>query len=110
MLQRSREPFTDYWVLPGGFVEHTETPQEAITRETKEETGLDIEIEKIVGIYRYEEPRGVMINFVFQGKFEGEVILSEEHGKWQFFPPTDLPEHIAYKHREAINDWRNNAR
>ncbi|MEA3450492.1 MAG: NUDIX domain-containing protein, partial [Bacteroidota bacterium] len=31
-------------ILPGGHIEHNETPDEAIIREVKEETGLDVEI------------------------------------------------------------------
>ncbi len=34
----------DVWLYPGGHVEDTETPDEALVREVKEETGLDIEI------------------------------------------------------------------
>lgn len=42
MLQGANEPSKDYWCLPGGYVNYGETPQEAVKRETKEETGADV--------------------------------------------------------------------
>ena len=41
----------DLWNLPGGRVEIGELPTESVIRETKEETGLDVAIEKLIGVY-----------------------------------------------------------
>ncbi len=106
MLQRTNEPFKDYWCLPGGFMRYEETPQESIKREVKEETGLDIEIEGLVGVYRIDnDPRGVHIDIIYHGKANGDIALSEEDKKYNYFDSDDLPEFVAYKHREAILDW-----
>jgi 8-oxo-dGTP diphosphatase len=40
MLRRNKEPFTGYWVAPGGKVEHGEAPWQTAIREMREETGL----------------------------------------------------------------------
>ncbi len=106
MLQRLNEPFKDYWVLPGGFIKSMETAEEAVVRELKEETGLNVEIEKNIGTYLIDDdPRGVHLDFIFAGKTEGEVILSNEDKGWEYFTKDNLPEKIAYKHRKAILDW-----
>jgi ADP-ribose pyrophosphatase YjhB (NUDIX family) len=106
MLQRAEEPLKDYWCLPGGFVGYEETPEEAIIKEVKEEIGVDFLIEDLVGVYRIDnDPRGVHIDIIYEGKVSGEVVLSDVHRNHGFFPVDELPEKVAYKHREAINDW-----
>ena len=107
MLQRANEPFKDYWVLPGGFVKSKETAEVAIKREAKEEIGADVNIETIISTYLIDDdPRGFHLDIIFSGTLKGEIALSKEDKKWQYFSPDNLPEHIAYKHRSAINDWR----
>lgn len=106
MLQRAKEPFKNYWVLPGGFINYKETAEEAIKREVKEETGLTIAISGIVGVYRIDnDPRGMHIDIIFYATTGGNPRLSMEDKKWNFFSQEALPQHIAYKHRDAVNDW-----
>lgn len=49
VLQRRRD--NEMWVLPGGVMELGESVAECAIRETREETGLDVEVTGIVGIY-----------------------------------------------------------
>lgn len=42
LVKRGNEPFKDYWTLPGGHIDFGETAKEAVVREVKEETGLDL--------------------------------------------------------------------
>ncbi len=44
LVERAGEPLKGYWSLPGGLLETGEKLEDAIKREVKEETGLDIEI------------------------------------------------------------------
>ena len=59
------------WELPGGGAEHGESPDETAIREVLEETGLDVEIERLTGAY-YEIGRapghdhGPILHFVFR--------------------------------------------
>ena len=56
LLARHRRPDGDYWVLPGGSVEAGESPAEAAVREVREETGLEILVERLLFV---EEPHVV---------------------------------------------------
>lgn len=106
MLQRANEPLRNYWVLPGGFIRIDETPQEAIIRETKEEIGIVPQLKRIIGVYRIDnDPRGIHLDIIYEGSFTGNITLSRESGSYNFFDPKNLPDEIAYKHREVINDW-----
>jgi 8-oxo-dGTP diphosphatase len=40
LVTRGRDPFKGYLALPGGYIEYNESPEEAVLRELKEETGL----------------------------------------------------------------------
>ena len=46
-----RRSDNDLWALPGGAMEIGESISESVVREVKEETGLDVVIERLVGIY-----------------------------------------------------------
>ncbi|MBI2074517.1 MAG: NUDIX hydrolase [Candidatus Levybacteria bacterium] len=107
MLQKASDPFKEYWVLPGGFIKHEETAELAIKREAKEEIGSDVIVEGLIGVYRIDnDPRGIHIDIIYHGKLNGEIKLGKEDKSWHYFFINELPEHIAYKHREAINDWQ----
>jgi len=106
LLQRANEPFKNYWCLPGGYMDYEETPEEAIRRETKEETGFDLSIGSLVGVYRIDnDPRGVNIDIIYEAELKGKILLSEEHQNYNLFAIDELPAKIAYKHRNAIEDW-----
>ena len=49
LIKRKNPPLG--YALPGGFVDYGEKVEEALIREMKEETNLDVEIEKILGVY-----------------------------------------------------------
>ena len=67
LVRRGSEPFEGQWALPGGFVEVGETVQEAAVREAAEETGLAVEISRLVGVYSGpdRDPRGHNVSVAF---------------------------------------------
>ena len=50
LTKRLGPPLKGWWDLPGGFIDRGEDPRQALLREIKEETGLDITIKKLFGI------------------------------------------------------------
>ena len=51
LIKRKYEPGIGKWALPGGIVEYGETVEETAVREVKEETGVDIKLERLLGVY-----------------------------------------------------------
>jgi ADP-ribose pyrophosphatase YjhB (NUDIX family) len=61
-VRRNYEPSKGTWTLPGGFAEHTETLDEAVKRELREETGIEVEVLGVVGVRtRYTEKHGAVL-------------------------------------------------
>jgi 8-oxo-dGTP diphosphatase len=54
LIQRDIEPGYGKWTFPGGFVERGEKAEDAARREVLEESGLEIEVGDIIGLYTYE--------------------------------------------------------
>jgi 8-oxo-dGTP diphosphatase len=67
LIKRKYPPFKDYYALPGGFIEKGENPKQAIRREVKEETNLNINIVKKIGVFDEEgrDPRGRIISTAY---------------------------------------------
>lgn len=86
------------WNLPGGGVESGELPTEAAVRETREETGMDIEIERLVGVYG--KPYQDDIVFVFTP--------TDEADECRYFALRDFPANTIPKHVERIQDAADN--
>jgi 8-oxo-dGTP diphosphatase len=106
LIKRSIPPFKNHWTLPGGHVMYGETVEQAVLREIKEETGLSIKIEKLVGIYSdpKRDPRGHLITIAYLLKpIKGRIKPDKrEANDIRFFKK--LPEKIGFDHRKIIRD------
>lgn len=61
-VQRNYEPSKGTWTLPGGFAEHTETLDKAVKRELREETGLEVSVQGVIGVRtRYTDRHGAVL-------------------------------------------------
>ncbi len=58
LIKRGHEPETGRWSLPGGRVEPGETDQQAVVREVREETGLEVSCGALVGAVQRPRPGG----------------------------------------------------
>jgi len=93
----------DVWNLPGGGVEHGESPWEAAVRETREEVGLVVEIERLAGVYSKREQSEIVFSFVCR-VVGGERASSPEADEHRFFPVPALPPNTSPKQVQRIHD------
>ncbi len=106
LIKRKKDPFKGMWAIPGGFVEWGETVEEAAIREAKEETGLDVEIEKLLGVYSEfgRDPRGHIISVCFLCKeIGGDLGTATDSEEARWFKLSELPE-LAFDHEKILGD------
>ena len=104
LVKRKKPPYEGYWALPGGFVEYGETVEDAVIREVKEETGLDVEIKGLIGVYSRpdRDPRGHVVSIAYlTSEVGGRLRGSEETEIGEF---DVIPNKLAFDHREILSD------
>lgn len=79
--------------LPGGHVEYGESPEEAVVREAREETGLDVEITAFLGWHFERNPGypGPMVSFMFATRAVGGRLVGSEEGRVRVYSLSDFP-------------------
>lgn len=102
-----RKNYPHGWALPGGFVDIGESLEDAAVREAKEETSLDVIL--LEQFYAYSkpdrDPRFHTVSVVFIGDGKGELKGRDDARRAQVFTADNLPEQIAFDHREILNDY-----
>ncbi|MDP4000848.1 MAG: NUDIX domain-containing protein [bacterium] len=85
--RRKNDPHNpDQWDLPGGRLELAEDPRQGLTRETKEETNLDIEVGLPLDVQHFTRQDGQVITLLFFlcKKKSEDIQLSEEHQEYKW--------------------------
>src|SRR6266487_1626525 len=93
----------DWWNLPGGGMEVGETVDEAMIREVREETGLEVKVERLVGVYSKPQKQEVVLTFRC-AVIGGTLCETEESRECRYFLPSALPANTLPKHRQRIED------
>ncbi len=105
LIRRGSEPFEGRWALPGGFVEVGETVEEAAAREAAEETGLTVEVARLVGVYSDpdRDPRGHNVSVAFLVRvLSGDLIAATDASEVSALDPQEVE--LAFDHGRIIAD------
>ena len=105
LVRRDHEPRLGEWSFPSGYVDAGEVLEEAAVRETKEETGLDVRIQRLLGAYSSAGERVIFIAYAARVT-GGRIEVGAECQDVRLFPPDSLPP-LAFSHDAAIlRAWR----
>ena len=105
LIKRAAEPFKGEWALPGGRIEEDETAEQCLRREMKEETGLEILPESLVGVYSdpKRDPRGIVAAVYLVKRVGGEPKGGDDAAEAKWFETENLPP-LCADHSKIVKD------
>jgi 8-oxo-dGTP diphosphatase len=117
LIKRKNEPSKGCWAIPGGHVDEEEDLEDAVRREVKEETGLDIDKWTQLKAFAkpHRDPRGRYVTVVFYSFVALRTppdqlpIAGDDAAEAEWFPIAELPNNLALDHeailKDAISHW-----
>ena len=117
LIKRGKPPFKGNWSIPGGGVEYGETVKEAVLREVREETALEVNILGLLDVFDGLPSDGdgeftrhvVMIDYICEW-VSGEPVAGDDASEAEFFPLEEALARLSWDTtRGALNraaSWR----
>ncbi len=96
------------WFLPGGGHRGSESPEEALVREMREETGLTVAVTGLIGVYFYTGgyKRDHIYLFACRAVTGDVRLMGGEIADIGWFAPDALPENLMLGMDRILDDWR----
>ena len=104
MVKRGVEPQYGKWAFPSGYVDRGEVVEAAAIREVKEETGIDVALEKLIGVYSLEGHPVVLV--VYSARIiGGDIAVGHDALGVRTFALSELPP-LPFPHdKQILKDW-----
>ena len=106
LIERKNEPRG--LALPGGFVDVGEKVEDALVREMKEETNLDVSISRVLGIYSdpARDPRFHTASVVYVVKAKGILKGGDDAKEAKLYSLDAIPmEKLVFDHTKIVQDY-----
>ena len=107
LIERRNDPVG--WALPGGFVDYGETVERAAIREALEETGLEVELTGLLGVYsdpaRDARKHTLSVVFTATPLDISRLNAGDDAGKAGVFALDALPGPLAFDHGLILSDY-----
>jgi 8-oxo-dGTP diphosphatase len=107
LVRRAMNPERGKWALPAGYIDDEEDPRAAAIREVREETGLDIEISRLVDVQGGPSALGASIVIIYAARVvNGEAHPLDDVDAVQWYTTVDpLPELAFESTRQMLDTW-----
>ena len=111
LVRRAIEPGYGLWVFPGGFVDRGEELPKAAIREAREESGLEVRLDRLVNIYSYPDAAVIIVVYAATA-ISGQLCGDEECLEARLVRADEIPwEELAFRStREALKDYLDGVR
>lgn len=106
LIKRGSEPDKGLWAVPGGYVGWDESAEDAVLREVKEETNLDVINTKLINVYSLpnRHPKQVInVAYIVDVK-NGELKHGDDATNIKWVSLDNLPNPLALDHKQIIQD------
>ena len=106
-VRRGNDPFRGMPALPGGFIELGETTVAAVVREVREETGLETDVDRLVGVFSdpRRDRRGHTISIAYALNAVGGKLQAGSDAAAIVLIDPDDPPRMAFDHNEILRVW-----
>jgi 8-oxo-dGTP diphosphatase len=106
IIERANEPLG--WAFPGGFVDYSESLEDAARREALEETGLTVRLETLLGVYSdpSRDPRQHTMSATYIASANGEPVAGDDAANAIAVPVSELLNRtFAFDHGQMAKDF-----
>ena len=114
--KRANDPAAGKWDVPGGFVEEGEHPLDCVRRELREEAGIGLANEQLLGIwmdeYDYRGRNVATLNVYYRAQLgEGKPTPADDVAELRWFVPSEVPvDELAFAHLpDVLSAWDEHA-
>jgi len=115
LARRAHPPFEGFWDIPGGFLDEGEDPLDGLRRELREETGLEVEPQRFLGLWmdRYESDSTAeaTLNLYWTARVVGgQAAPADDVSELRWFDRDELPatDELAFENVPLVlAAWRN---
>lgn len=90
ICRRAIEPRVGFWTMPAGYLELHETTEDGAIREAREEAGVDIELDGLLGVYSL--PRIAQVHMIYRARMKSAAMApGPESLETRLVRPEELP-------------------
>lgn len=104
LIRRLADPLAGYWAPPAGYVELGESVPEAVVRETREETGLEIALDGLFDVYSRADVNVLIV--AYRAHVIGGILAAGDDAiEAGLFAPGELPQETPPTSGVAMDEW-----